>query len=52
MGSEKDKEYIEISVGLKTWLQLIFALIAAGFLLVLLGSFIMPLIWRLGLGVD
>jgi len=53
MGLEVEKESIELKVSLKTWLQLIIVLIFSGFLLILLLSFIMPLIWRLaGPGID
>jgi len=50
MHSENEKESIELKVSLKTWLQLILALVTSGFLFFLILSFIMPLLWRLGGG--
>jgi len=50
MHSENEKEPIEIKVELKTWLQLILALVTSGFLLFIILSLIMPFIWRLGGG--
>jgi hypothetical protein len=52
MDSENEKESIELKVSLKTWLQLILALVTSGLLIILVISFIMPLLWRLGGGVD
>ena len=53
MSLEVEKESIELKVSLKTWLQLILTLVISGFLLFLVLSFIMPLIWRLaGPGID
>ena len=53
MNLEVEKESIELKVSLKTWLQLILTLVISGFLLILVLSFIMPLIWRLaGPGID
>ena len=53
MSLEVEKESIELTVSLKTWLQLVLVLVVSGFLLFLVLSFIMPLIWRLaGPGID
>ena len=53
MSRDVEKESIELKVSLKTWLQLILVLVVSGFLLFLILSFIMPLIWRLpGIGTD
>ena len=50
MHSENEKEPIELKVSLKTWLQLILALVTSGFLVFLILSLIMPFLWRLGGG--
>jgi hypothetical protein len=53
MNLDKEKESIELKVSLKTWLQLIGALVIAGGLLFLLGSVVLSLLMRgWGLGVD
>jgi len=53
MSLEVEKEQIELKVSLETWLQLILVLVVSGFLLFLVLSFIMPLIWRFaGPGID
>jgi hypothetical protein len=50
MPSENEKEPIELKVSLKTWLQLILALVTSGFLVFLILGYIMPFLWRLGGG--
>jgi hypothetical protein len=50
MDSENEKETIELVVSLKTWIQLVLALVTSGFLFFLILSFIMPLLWGSGGG--
>jgi hypothetical protein len=53
MGLDVEKESIELKVSLKTWGQLILALVISGLILFLLLFFIMPLFWRIaGPGLD
>ena len=50
---EVEKESIELKLNFKKCLNLILTLVISGFLLILVLSFIMPLIWRLaGPGID